>query len=354
MRYDVAVLGATGMVGQRYVRILSKHPWFNLVALSASPQKAGARYGDAVSWVIGGNAPEEISEIRLSKPEPSQFKDVDIVFSALPTEVARDIEPKFVSAGLAVFSDSSPMRLDPRVPLIIPEINMDHIKITASQRNTLGGVLVKTPNCTSNVLSLAIKPLVDLLGIPDHIDAVSLQAISGAGYTGLPSMAIQDNVIPYIKNEEEKMLEEPRKIYGKASNTKIEPNESLYIEATTTRVPVLDGHTVVIHAYYSSEVDINDVLRAYEDFRSYPQELGLPTAPRRPIVLHRAPDRPQPRMDRDLEKGMAVSVGRIRVAARTKHSVVKLVALGHNTIRGAAGNTVLNAETYVSLGLSKK
>ncbi len=354
MRYDVAVLGATGMVGQRYVKILSKHPWFNLVALSASPQKAGARYGDAVSWVIGGEVPEEISEIRLSMPEPSEFRDVDIVFSALPTEVAGDVEPKFVSAGLAVFSDSSPMRLDPRVPLVVPEINMDHMKITAYQRNKLGGVLVKTPNCTSNILSLAIKPLIDLLGIPEHIDAVSLQAISGAGYTGLPSMAIQDNVIPYIKNEEEKMLEEPRKIYGRASNTEIRPNESLYIEATTTRVPVLDGHTVVIHAYHGSEVDVNEVLRAYEDFRSYPQEVGLPTAPRRPIVLHRAPDRPQPRLDRDLESGMAISVGRIRVAKRRGASIVKLVTLGHNTIRGAAGNTILNAEVYVSLGLSKR
>ncbi|GAY25335.1 aspartate-semialdehyde dehydrogenase [Desulfurococcaceae archaeon AG1] len=354
MKYDVAVLGATGMVGQRYVKILSKHPWFNLVALSASPQKAGARYGDVVSWVIGGTVPEEVAEIRLSKPEPSEFKDIDIVFSALPTDISREIEPKFVSAGLTVFSDSSPMRLDPRVPLVIPEINADHLSITAFQRSVLGGVLVKTPNCTSNVLSLAIKPLIDLLGIPEHIDAVSLQAISGAGYSGLPSMAIQDNVIPYIKNEEEKMLEEPRKIYGRVSNMTIEPNESLYIDATTTRVPVLDGHTVVIHAHYSWSVDINEVLKAYENFRSYPQELRLPTAPEKPLILHRAVDRPQPRLDRDLGNGMSVSIGRIRIAAKRGGSVVKLVALGHNTIRGAAGNTVLNAETYISLGLSKR
>lgn len=354
MRYDVAVLGATGIVGQRYVRILSKHPWFNLVALGASPQKAGARYGDAVSWVIGGEVPEDVAEIRLSRPEPSEFRNIDIVFSALPTEVSRDIEPRFVSAGLAVFSDSSPMRLDPRVPLVIPEINMDHMDIARLQRNTLGGVLVKTPNCTSNVLSLAIKPLIDLLGVPLHIDAVSLQAISGAGYTGLPSMAIQDNIIPFIKNEEEKMLEEPRKIYGRVSGTTIEPNGSLYIEATTTRVPVLEGHTVVVHAHYGLSVDANEVLKAYESFRSYPHELGLPTAPKKPLILHRAQDRPQPRLDRDLENGMAVSVGRLRVTARRGGSVVKLVALGHNTIRGAAGNTILNAEAYVSLGLSKR
>jgi len=353
MRYDVAVLGATGMVGQRYVKILSKHPWFNLVALSASPQKAGMKYGEAVSWVIGGEPPADAAEIKLSKPDPEEFKGVDIVFSALPTEVSRELEPRFVSRGYAVFSDSSPMRLDPRVPLVVPEINMNHLEIIRG-RGSMGGILVKTPNCTTTVLSMGLKPMIDLLGIPEYVDAVSLQAISGAGYAGLPSMAIQDNVIPYIKNEEEKLAEEPRKIFGRVSGAVIEPNTSLYIEATTTRVPVSEGHMVVIHAHYSRRVDVEELARAYEGFRSSPQELGLPTAPKRPIVLHRSVDRPQTRLDRDIEEGMAISVGRLRVSEKGGRYVVKLVSLGHNTIRGAAGNTILNAEASVYMGLIKR
>jgi aspartate-semialdehyde dehydrogenase len=354
MKYDVAVLGATGMVGQRYVKILSKHPWFNLVALSASPQKAGMKYVDAVSWVIGGEIPVEVSEIKLSKPDPEEFRGIDIVFSALPTEVSRELEPRFISRGYAVFSDSSPMRLDPRVPLVIPEINMLHLEIIRARKGINSGILVKTPNCTSTILSMGLKPMIDLLGLPQHIDVVSLQAISGAGYTGLPSMAIQDNVIPYIKNEEEKLSEEPKKIFGRISGDTIEPNPLLYIEATTTRVPVSDGHMVVIHTHYDRKPDLEELLKTYESFRSLPQEAKLPTAPRKPIVLHRAVDRPQTRLDRDIEGGMSISVGRVRISEKGGRYIVKLVALGHNTIRGAAGNTILNAEASVYLGLLRR
>ncbi|MDT7889821.1 MAG: aspartate-semialdehyde dehydrogenase [Desulfurococcales archaeon] len=353
MKYDVAVIGATGMVGQRYVKLLSKHPWFNLVALSASPQKAGMRYGDAVSWVIGGEIPGEVAEIRLSKPEPHEFRGVDIIFSALPTEVSRELEPRFVSEGYYVFSDSSPMRLDPRVPLIVAEINMNHLEIVRFRGNSRG-ILVKTPNCTSTVLSMGLKPMIDLLGIPQHVDVVSLQAISGAGYTGLPSMAIQDNVIPFIKNEEEKLSEEPKKLFGRIYRDVIEPNPLLNIEATTTRVPVSDGHMVIIHAHYEKKPDLEELMKAYESYRSTPQEVKLPTAPRRPIVLHRAVDRPQPRLDRDIENGMSISVGRIRISEKGGKYIIKMVALGHNTIRGAAGNTVLNAEASVYLDLVRK
>lgn len=354
MRYDVAVLGATGMVGQRYVKILSKHPWFNLVALSASPQRAGQRYGDAVQWILGGDVPEEAAEIRLSRPEPSSLGRVDIVFSALPTEAAREVEPLFFSRGYAVFSDSSPMRLDPWVPLVVPEINHEHLHLVELQRHRIGGILVKTPNCTSNVLSMGLKPLIDAVGIPVFVDAVSLQAISGAGYAGLPGMAIQDSVIPFIKGEEEKLSEEPRKIFGRASKGSVESREDLQIEATATRVPVSEGHTVVIHAHYREQPDAEEIARACESFRSLPQELKLPTAPSKPLIIHRAQDRPQARIDRESEKGMAVSIGRIRVSRRGGLWVVKLVALGHNTVRGAAGNTVLNAETAAALGLLKR
>jgi len=353
MRYDVAVLGATGMVGQRYVRILSRHPWFNLAALCASPQKAGMRYGDAVSWVIGGEIPSDAAEIKLSKPDPEDLKGIDIVFSALPTEVSRELEPRFVSKGYAVFSDSSPMRLDPKVPLVVPEINMGHLEIIRG-RGHYGGILVKTPNCTTTVLSMGLKPMIDAVGTPDYVDAVSLQAISGAGYSGLPSMAIQDNVIPYIKNEEEKLAEEPKKIFGRVSGDAIEPNSSLYIDATTTRVPVSEGHMVVIHAHYSRRVDVDELALAYETFRSSPQELGLPTAPKKPIVLYRSIDRPQTRLDRDIEGGMSISVGRLRISQKGGRYVLKLVSLGHNTVRGAAGNTILNAEASVYMGLIKR
>ncbi len=353
MVYDVAVLGATGIVGQRYVSFLSKHPWFNLVQVAASDRKAGMKYGSAVSWFIEDPMPSDIADLKISRAVPQDFKGIDIVFSALPTEVAKEVEMQFVKNGFSVFSDTSPYRMEPSVPLVIPEVNPTHLELLKVLPSKFGGILVKSPNCTSNVLSLSLKPLIDIVQELKLVNVVSLQAISGAGYTGLYSMSIHDNVIPYIKGEEEKLSTEPRKILGSIDGNEI-VQRNLWIEATTTRVPVIDGHTVVVHVLVERDVDLDLVLKAYEEFSGIPQKLNLPMAPKKPIVLRNEYDRPQPRLDRNLEKGMAVSVGRFRLYKTGGVSVIKYVATGHNTIRGASGNTILNAELAVALGFLKK
>ncbi len=353
MVYDVAVLGATGIVGQRYVSFLSKHPWFNLVQVAASDKKVGMTYGSAVSWFIEDPMPSEVTDLKISRADPQNFKGIDIIFSALPTEIAREIEMKFVKSGFTVFSDTSPYRMDPNVPLVIPEVNYTHLELTKYLPSKIGGIIVKSPNCTSNVFSLSLKPLLDVVREIKSINIVSLQAISGAGYTGLYSMSIHDNVIPYIKNEEEKLTTEPRKILGKLENDKIVLND-LWIEATTTRVPVIDGHTVVVHALVEGKVNSDEIIKSYEEFSSIPQKLNLPTAPRKPIILRKENDRPQPRLDRNAGNGMSITVGRLRFYVTERNSTVKYVATGHNTIRGASGNTILNAELTIALGYLKK
>jgi len=353
MVYDVAILGATGIVGQRYVSFLSKHPWFNLVKIAASDKKVGMTYGSAVSWFIEEPMPSEIVNLKISRADPQEFKGVDIVFSALPTEIAKEIEMKFVKNGFTIFSDTSPYRMDPNIPLIIPEINYTHLELIKFLPNKMGGILVKSPNCTSNVFSLSLKPLLNSVKEIKLINVVSLQAISGAGYTGLYSMSIHDNIIPYIKNEEEKLTTEPRKILGRLDNDKIILNDIL-IEATTTRVPVMDGHTVVVHALVEKQVNPDEIIKSYEEFSSIPQQLNLPTAPKKPIILRKENDRSQPRIDKNVEKGMAITVGRLRFYTTEKMSIIKYVATGHNTIRGASGNTILNAELAVALGYLKK
>lgn len=353
MTYDVAILGATGIVGQRYVSFLSRHPWFNLVKVTASEKKIGMTYGSAVSWFIEEPMPSEVTDLKITRADPQDFKGIDIVFSALPTEVAKEIEMKFVKNGFVVFSDTSPYRMDPSIPLIIPEINYKHLELTRFLPNKIGGILVKSPNCTSNVFSLSLKPLLDVVKELKLINVVSLQAISGAGYTGLYSMSIHDNIIPYIKNEEEKLTTEPRKILGELNGDKIMLND-MPIEATTTRVPVIDGHTIVVHALVEKLVDPNEIIKSYEEFSSIPQKLNLPTAPKKPVVLRKENDRPQPRIDKNAERGMAVTVGRLRFYTNERISVIKYVATGHNTIRGASGNTILNAELAVALGYLKK
>lgn len=353
MTYDVAVLGATGIVGQRYISFLSKHPWFNLVHVAASDKKVGMKYGSAVSWFIEDPMPSDVADLRISRAVPQDFKDVDIVFSALPTEVAKDIEIRFVKEGFSVFSDTSPYRMEPIIPLVIPEVNSAHLELLKILPNKLGGILVKSPNCTSNILSLSLKPLIDVVQKIKLVNVVSLQAISGAGYTGLYSMSIHDNVIPYIKSEEEKLTTEPRKILGKIDNEKIIPRD-IWIEATTTRVPVIDGHTVVVHVLVEEDTNFDTITKSYEEFSSIPQKLKLPTAPKKPIILRKENDRPQPRLDRNAERGMAVSVGRLRLYKIGETNMIKYVATGHNTIRGASGNTILNAELAVALGFFKK
>jgi aspartate-semialdehyde dehydrogenase len=311
------------------------------------------RYGDAVSWSIGGEIPSDVYDLKLYSPKPENFRGVDIVFSALPTDVARDVDMSFVGYGFTVFSDSSPYRMDPYVPLMIPEVNPDHISLIESHSRRFRGRLVKTPNCTTTIFVLSLKPIIDFVEDIDIINIVSMQAISGAGYSGLPAMAIQDNIIPFIKNEEEKLSYEPRKILGRVSGDHIEFRD-LNIESITTRVPVSEGHTLVVEIISRRELDLGSIIRKIENFRSVPQSLKLPTAPREPIKVFRKTDRPQPRLDRDLEGGMSIAVGRFKLAGFSGYNVLKYVALGHNTVRGAAGNTILTAELAISMGYIKR
>ncbi len=330
-RLKVYVLGATGLVGQRYVQLLARHPWFEVVGLAASERSAGKRLGE-VGWVLDEPPPPEVAEMRVEKLDVDKVPRVDFVFSALPSEVAARVEPELAARGHVILSNSSNMRMDPDVPLIIPEVNPDDLSLVERQREGRGwrGAVVKKPNCTTTILNLPLKPVLDEWGI-ERVHVVTMQALSGAGYSGVPSVAIADNLIPFIRGEEEKVVGETRKIL----------KADFEIYATTTRVNVVDGHTEVVYVDTRRDFDVSAVADVLERFRGPPQELKLPTAPERPVEVRRQADRPQPRLDRMAGRGMAVVVGRIRRLAPRKLS---FIVLGHNTIRGAAGNSILTAE----------
>jgi aspartate-semialdehyde dehydrogenase len=330
-RLKVYILGATGLVGQRYVQLLARHPWFEVVGLAASERSAGKRLGE-VGWVLDEPPPPEVAEMRVEKLDVDKVPRVDFVFSALPSEVAARVEPELAARGHVILSNSSNMRMDPDVPLIIPEVNPDDLSLVEKQREGRGwrGAVVKKPNCTTTILNLPLKPVLDEWGI-ERIHVVTMQALSGAGYSGVPSVAIADNLIPFIRGEEEKVVGETRKI--------LKADFEIYV--TTTRVNVVDGHTEVVYVDTKRDFDAAAVAEVLERFRGLPQELKLPTAPERPIEVRRQADRPQPRLDRMAGRGMAVVVGRIRRLAPRKLS---FIVLGHNTIRGAAGNSILTAE----------
>jgi aspartate-semialdehyde dehydrogenase len=351
-RVPVAILGSTGIVGQRLVRLLEDHPWFEISALAASARSAGKRYGEAVRWYVEGSVPESVAERTILPVDADALRRAGgarLVFSALPSTVAAEVEPKFARAGFAVVSDASALRMEEDVPVLIPEVNPEHLRLLDAQRKGRGwsGFVVTNPNCTANVLVLSLKPILDAFGIR-RVVVTSLQAISGAGYDGLPSMAIQDNVIPYISKEEEKVEVETLKMLGGVGSKGLQ-RARFRISASCNRVLVYDGHTEVVHVETESDSTPGEVARAMEGFRSRPQELRLPSAPASPIVVRREVDRPQPRLDRDAGGGMAVVVGRIREDPAFDGGV-KYVVLGHNTVRGAAGNAVLSAELLLKEG----
>lgn len=334
-RFKVYVLGATGLVGQRYVQLLASHPWFEIVGLAASEKSAGKKLSE-VGWILEEPPPPGVAEMRIEKIDVDKMPKVDFVFSALPSEVAAKVEPELAARGFTVLSNSSNMRMDPDVPLVIPEVNPDDLSLVERQREARGwrGAVVKKPNCTTTILNLPLKPVLDEWGI-ERVHVVTMQALSGAGYSGVPSVAITDNLIPFIKGEEEKVVAETRKIL----------KQDFEIYATTTRVPVLDGHTEVVYVDTKRDFDVSAVAEVLERFRGLPQELRLPTAPPRPIEVRTHVDRPQPRLDRWAGRGMAVVVGRVRRLAPRK---LAFVVLGHNTVRGAAGNSILTAELMVT------
>jgi aspartate-semialdehyde dehydrogenase len=345
----VAVLGATGSVGQRFVSLLENHPWFKVVALAASDKSAGQTYSKATRWVLDTPMPEYAKEM-IIVPASTEAVQAKIVFSALHTEIANELEPQFAKAGAAVCSNASSYRRGEDVPLLLPEINAEHIQLVNQQRKNRAwnGCIVTNPNCTSTGLTIALKVLDNEFGVK-KVFATSLQALSGAGYPGVPSLDIMDNVIPNVANggEEDKVEWEPRKMLGKFNHDKIDMAD-IQFSVHTNRVAVIDGHTVCASVALEKSVEPEVAIRALRDYAAKPSARELPSSPRPIIEVREEADRPQPRLDRMAGKGMTTVVGRVR---RDPIFDLKFVVLSHNTIRGAAGASIYNAELLVSEGL---
>ena len=345
-RQKIGILGATGTVGQRFIQLLERHPWFEIAWLAASDRSTGKRYGDAVRWKLDTPLPDEIATLPMSSASPQDAPRV--IFAALDADIARKMEPEFAAAGCAVISNSSAFRMQPDVPLVIPEVNADHLRLIEEQswRKQSGGYIVTNPNCSAIGLVLALKPHEERFGI-ESVFVSTMQAVSGAGYPGVPSLDILGNVVPYIKNEEEKLQEETGKLLGKLAHgySRIE-HLNARISAHCNRVAVEDGHTESVSIKFRTPAAREEVLNAWHEFAPLEGQ-QLPTAPERPVEFHPADDRPQPRLDRMRGAGMAVTVGRLRPCTLFDW---KFTVLSHNTIRGAAGAALLNAELLVSLG----
>jgi aspartate-semialdehyde dehydrogenase len=348
-RIPVGILGATGMVGQRFVEFLQNHPWFEIAWMGASDRSAGKPYREATSWRLDGAMPANVQhlEVQECKPQSKTGAAPRLVFSSMDASVATEIEREFAQAGHVIVSNSRNHRMEPDVPLLIPEINPDHLKIIPHQQRVRGwkGQIATNPNCSTMVLALALAPLKQF-GIT-RVIATTMQAISGAGYPGIASMDINANVIPFVGGEEEKMQQETQKILGEFTGEGLRPLNAK-VSAHCNRVPVVDGHTVTVSVEFERKPSKDDILRALVNFRSVPQERKLPSAPPQPVIYMEENDRPQPRRDAERERGMAVFVGRLRECPVLNY---KFVAMGHNTIRGAAGAAVLNAELMYSEGL---
>jgi aspartate-semialdehyde dehydrogenase len=345
-KIKVGILGATGAVGQRCVQLLDNHPYFAVTALAASDNSAGKPYAEACRWRVSADMPTWAREMVVQPCEPEL--DCELVFSALPGDVAGEIETTMAAAGYAVSSNASAHRMDPDVPLVVPEINPQHLGLIPLQQRQRGwarGFIVTNPNCSTIHLALPLKPLQDAFGLKKVL-VTTLQAVSGAGYPGVPSLDIIDNVIPFIGGEESKVETEPLKILGQFDGVGIVMAEAR-ISAHCNRVLTLDGHLECVSVELEQKATLDEVRAVMSGFRGEPQALNLPSAPARPVVVRDEPDRPQTRFDRDAEKGMASVVGRLRPCSILDW---KFVTLGHNTIRGAAGAAILNAELLVARG----
>jgi aspartate-semialdehyde dehydrogenase len=344
-RIEVGVLGATGMVGQQFINQLAGHPWFSLTWLAASERSFGKRYSDAASWRLETPIPDGIADANVEPCTPG--KGPKLVFSALDASVAGEIEQAFADAGHFVVSNSRNHRMDPAVPLLVPEANPDHLGLLRVQAKQRGGkgAIVTNPNCSTVVLTMALAPLRPF-GLRSCL-VTTMQAVSGAGYPGVASLDILGNVIPFIGGEEEKIESETRKILGTLAGDAVEPHP-VRVSAHTNRVPVVDGHTETISVALGKKPGFAELRAVLEGFTGVPQRLGLPSAPERPLLYLDQPNRPQPRFDAGRGRGMTVSVGRLRPCPVLDW---KLVALGHNTVRGAAGAAVLNAELMQAEGL---
>lgn len=341
-KINVAILGATGAVGQRFITLLENHPWFQVAELAASERSAGKTYGEVVRWVLDGQPPARIAQMTVKSLDEALSSP--IVFSALPSQNAYEVELELASLGHIVCSNASSHRMQADVPLLLPEVNAEHIRLIDYQRQQRGwqnGALVTNSNCTSMPVVMALAPLLKFK--PTHLHIFSMQAISGAGYPGVASLDIMDNVIPYISGEEEKLLIEPAKMLGNlASNGSAIESLSLIASAACNRVPVLDAHLVSIAVRFAEQPSLNDLENAWETFQAPEIVKNLPSSPEKPVIYTRQADRPQPRRDRNAGNGMSTVVGRLRDCPSIEG--VQFLSLSHNTIRGAAGCSILNAE----------
>lgn len=338
-KIPVGILGATGMVGQRFVQMLEHHPWFEVAWLAASDRSEGRFYGEAARWKMKTPMPPDVAKMKISPATPDGA--TKIIFAALDASIAAEMEPRFAEAGCIVVTNSSALRMKSDVPLVIPEVNPDHIKIIECQswRKKSGGFVVTNPNCSAIGLVMALKPLQNEFGLKT-VMAVTMQAVSGAGYPGVASLDILGNVIPYIPKEEEKMEEETRKLLGRLNGAGIIPAD-FGMSAHCNRVAVEDGHTESVSVQLQDKAQPEQIIAAWNKFRSVPQELKLPSAPEQPVRYTESADRPQPRFDVEAGNGMTATVGRLRPCGVLDW---KFTVLSHNTIRGAAGAALLNAE----------
>jgi aspartate-semialdehyde dehydrogenase len=343
---EVAVLGATGAVGQRICDMLRDHPWFEVTTLTGGAS-AGKIYGEAVNWLLPTGVPESLRKVEVRQSDPEGI-GADLVFSALPSGVAKEVEPRFAEAGFPVVSNAGAYRMEADVPLVVPEVNPDHIDLIEAQRGNRGweGFIATDPNCSTINFVLALKPLQDILDI-EKVVVTTMQAISGAGYPGVPSLDILDNVIPHIGGEEGKMRTETLKVLGSLEGGRV--RDALFrIAASCNRVPVHDGHLESVYLEAGDVIDLEEVREAFRSFKGGVHDLGLPTAPDDPVILREEQDRPQTRLDRMAGSvpGMSVTVGRVRSGIDAKS--LQFSVLGHNTIRGAAGGAILVAELLVA------
>lgn len=346
-KLPVAILGATGTVGQRFIQLLDQHPYFEIAALTGSERSAGRRYAEAARWVLDTPMPAAVRDMPILGGDAAL--DTPLIFSALPSKTAGELEARLAAAGHIVCTNAGDHRMDEDVPLLIPEVNPDHLELIAVQRKRRGwsGAIVANPNCTATPATMALRPLLDAFGV-ERVMAVSMQALSGAGYPGVPSYDAIDNVIPYIGgSEEEKVETEPQKMLGALRDGAVVP-ASFTTSAHCNRVPVLEGHLVCLSVAFTRKPSLDELVAAMRSFRALPQELRLPSAPAEPVIVRDEPDRPQPRRDRDAGRGMSTVVGRVRPCGLLDY---KFAALGHNTIRGAAGGSLLNAELMYAQGM---
>lgn len=342
----VGILGVTGMVGQQYIRLLANHPWFE-PSIFVGKKSAGKLYKEAVEWIGEYDPPKKLTNMSVQAAEPER-QEADLFFSCLPSEAAKELEPKYASR-FPVISDTSAFRMEPDVPLIIPEVNAEHLELLKEQRKRRKdwkGFIVTGPNCTAAGLVMALKPLHEEFRLKKVVVA-TMQALSGAGFPGVPSLQMVDNVIPYIKNEEEKVAMETLKMLGSLEGDRVRPAE-IMVAAMCHRVAVIDGHLESVYIETERPIKPEDAKEVLRQFKGKPQELKLPTAPEHPIVIREEPDRPQPRRDRNTGGGMSTVVGRIRKGIDDYS--LRFTLLSHNTIRGAAGNAILTAELLYKLG----